>query len=146
MLGGHKQNLVHQDPGQRNSDPTGDCPGLACGCPGVSGGGVGWWWPAAGLGTLSVAVPVWDLLKEVTIIFINSTKVWPQVNSREGTQLHESTANWIKDLLSMAPPIRTRPSFPHCQSIPSGSFHKPLIPLHQEVDRLKTTITENKPI
>ena len=28
----------------------------------------------------------------------------------------------------------------------SGSFHKPLILLHQKADRLKTTITENKPI
>jgi len=27
-----------------------------------------------------------------------------QINSREGTQLHPSTENWIKDLLSMAPP------------------------------------------
>ena len=35
-----------------------------------------------------------------------------QVNSRKETQLHPSTENWIKDLLSMAPPIRTRPSFP----------------------------------
>ena len=31
----------------------------------------------------------------------NTTLVWPQVNSREGTQLHLSTENWIKDLLSM---------------------------------------------
>ena len=31
----------------------------------------------------------------------------------------------------MAPPIRTRPSFPLSQSLPSGSFHKPLILLHQ---------------
>ena len=28
-------------------------------------------------------------------------------NNREGTQPHPSTENWIKDLLSMAPPIRT---------------------------------------
>ena len=27
----------------------------------------------------------------------------------------------------MAPPIRTRPSFPHNQPLPTGSFHKPLI-------------------
>ena len=80
----------------------------------------------------------------VTIIFITSTIVWPQVNSWEGTQLHPSTDNWIKDLLSMAPPIRTRPSFLLRQSLPSGSFHKPLILLHHRVDRLKTTITENK--
>ena len=57
---------------------------------------------AAGLGALSVAVHAWDNLKEVTLIFITSTIVWPQVNSREGTQLHPSTGNWIKDLLSMA--------------------------------------------
>ena len=38
-------------------------------------------WPAAGLGTLSVAVYAWDLLKEVAIIFITSTIVWPQVNN-----------------------------------------------------------------
>ena len=28
-----------------------------------------------------------------------------------------STENWIKDLLSMAPPFRTRTSFPHSQSL-----------------------------
>ena len=48
--------------------------------------------------------------------------------------------NWTE---SMAPPIRTRPSFPLSQSLPSGSFHKPLIFLHQRADRLKITITEN---
>ena len=54
-----------------------------------------------------------------------------------------STENWIKDLLSMALPIRTRPSFPLSQSLPSESFHKPLILLHQRADRMKTTTTEN---
>ena len=33
-------------------------------------------------------------------------------NNREGIQPHPPTENWIKDLLSMAPPIRTRSSFP----------------------------------
>ena len=94
-------------------------------------------------GALSVAVHAWDLSKEVAIIFSTSTIVWPQVNNREGTQLHPSTENWIKDLLSMAPPIRTRPSFPLSQSLPSGSFLKPLILLHQRADRMKTTIREN---
>ena len=41
---------------------------------------MGWWWPAAGLGALSVTVHAWDLLREVTIIFITSTTVWPQNN------------------------------------------------------------------
>ena len=49
------------------------------------------------------------LLKEVAIIFITSTIVWPQVNNREGTQPHPSTENWIKHLLSMALPIITSP-------------------------------------
>ena len=47
------------------------------------------WWPAAGLGALSV----WDLLKEVAIILATSTIVWPQVNDREGPQLHPSIEN-----------------------------------------------------
>ena len=110
----------------------------------VSSRGVGQWWLAAGLGVLSVAVHACDLLKEVAIIFITSTIVWPQVNSREGTQPHPLTENWIKDLLSMALPIRTRPSFPLSQSLPSGSFHKAsLIFLHKRTDRLKTTVAEN---
>ena len=54
------------------------------------------------LGALSVAVPTWDLLKEVTCIFITSSIVWLQVNNREGTQLYPSTKHWIKDLMSMA--------------------------------------------
>ena len=66
-----------------------------------------------------------------------------QIKGREHS--HPSTENWIKDLLSMAPPIRTRPSFPLSQSLPPGSFHKPLILLHQRADRMKTTITENEP-
>ena len=48
-------------------------------------------WPAAGPGALSVAMCVGDLLKEVAIIFITSTIVWPQVKQQEGTQLHPST-------------------------------------------------------
>ena len=109
----------------------------------VSGRGVGWWWPAEGLRALSVAVHAWYLLKEVTIIFIAFTIVWPQVNNKEGTQPHPSTKNWIKDLLNMAQPIRTRPNFPLSQSLPSGSFHKPLTFLHQPAARLKTTGTGN---
>ena len=53
--------------------------------------------PAAGLGALSVAVLAKDLLKEVTIIFITSNIVCPQVNNGEGTQPHPSTEDWIKD-------------------------------------------------
>ena len=68
----------------------------------------------------------------------------PQVNNMEGTQLHPSTENWIKDLLSMALPTRARPSFLHSLPLPSGSFHEPLILIHQRGERMKTTITENQ--
>ena len=36
----------------------------------------------------------------------------------------------------MVPPIR--PNFPLSQCHPSGSFHKPLILIHQRADRMKT--------
>ena len=48
---------------------------LAYGCPEVSCEGVGWWWPAAGLGAWTVAVHAWNLLREVTIIFIQFSSV-----------------------------------------------------------------------
>ena len=48
------------------------------------GRGVGWQWPAAVSGALSVAMHAWDLLKEITIIFITPTIVWPQVKQQGG--------------------------------------------------------------
>ena len=63
--------------------------------------------------------------------------------NKEGTQPQPSTENCIQDLLSRIPPIRRKPSFHHNQSLTSGSFHKPLIFIHQRINRMKTTITEN---
>ena len=51
----------------------------------------------------------------------------------------QSTEYSIKNL----PPIRERPRFPHSQSLPSGSFHKPLILIYQRADGMDTTITEH---
>ena len=87
--------------------------------------------PSGAVGGTECSSAPWDRLKDVTIVLITATIVWSQVNNREGTQPCPSTENWIKDLLSMAPPIRTRPSFHLSQSLPSGGFHKPLILLHQ---------------
>ena len=53
---GSNKTCVHQNPGERSSDPTRDWPRFAHECPGVSSGGVGRRWPAAGLGALSVAM------------------------------------------------------------------------------------------
>ena len=41
-------------------------------------------WPAAGSGALSEVVHALDLLKEVAIIFITSTIVWPQIKQQGG--------------------------------------------------------------
>ena len=45
---------------------------------------MGWQWLAAGSGALSAAAGVWELLKEVTIIFTTPTIVWPQVKQQGG--------------------------------------------------------------
>ena len=77
----------------------------------------------------------WTLTKIASFFYLSTFK--------NSYQLHPSTENWIKDVLSMALPIRARPNFSHSQSLPSGSFHKPLILICQRADRMKTTITEN---
>ena len=79
------------------------------------------------------------LVKEVTITSITPTIVWPQTE----LQPHLLAENWIKDLIRMALPIRARPSFTHRQSLPAGSFHKPLNLNNQRAERMKTTIKEN---
>ena len=90
-----QQNLVNQDPGERNSDPTGDLP---VGVQEISSESMGYWWPAAGLGAQNVAVHAWDLLREVTIIFITSTIV--SVQSFSCVQLFVTpwTAAWQASL------------------------------------------------
>ena len=66
-------NLMSTRTRRKERWPIRHWPRLAQECLGVSSGGMGRWWPAAGLGALSVAVHAWDLLKEITIIFIAST-------------------------------------------------------------------------
>ena len=53
LLEGTNKPRVHQDPGERSSDPTTDWARLACACPGVSGRGMGRQWPAVGSGALN---------------------------------------------------------------------------------------------
>ena len=64
-------------------------------------------------------------------------RVWLQVKQQGRNTALPIKENWIKDLLNMAPPIRTRPSFPLSQSFPSESFHKALTILYQRAERLK---------
>ena len=49
-IGGHKQNLAHQDPGERNSDSIRDRARLVCECFKVSCRDVGHQRPAMGTG------------------------------------------------------------------------------------------------
>ena len=106
-----------------------------------------------------------------TFIEGHGTKTWPFLKTVEVIKhkerqrsLNTIAVSWIKSwnknlnkiyswvpefmVLYLAWPhqnIRTRPSIPLSQSLPSGSFHKSLILPHQRADRLKTTITENYP-
>ena len=77
-----------------------------------------------------------------------------QTTTVEGVKPHPPADNCITDLLSIALPTRAKPSFPHSQSLPSGSLKKPLILIHQRADRrsknynsiaskTKITITES---
>ena len=50
-----------------------------------------WVSSGVGLGALNVAMHAWDLLKEVTIVFITSTIVWPQVKQQGRNTAPKST-------------------------------------------------------
>ena len=75
----------------------------------------------------------------------------PRPNNRERTQPCPSTESWIKDLLSMALPIRIRPSFPQSVSpirkLPKASYPYPSEGRqnekhnHRELTKLITWIT-----
>ena len=134
---------VHQDPGERRSDPTEDWPRLPHEYPGVSVRGMGQRWPAAGGGTECSNVCLGSSEEgRPYIYYLHHSLALVKITGK-GTQPRLSTESWIKDLLSMALPIRKRPSCLHSQSLPSESVHKPLVFLHQRADRMKTTITEN---
>ena len=74
--------------------------------------------------------------------YLHHSLVSGQITGREHSPAHQQKAG-LKMYWAMAPPNRTRPNFPHSQSLPSGSFHKPLILILQRKDRMKTTITKN---
>ena len=124
-------NLVCTRTRRKEQWPIRHWPRLAQECLGVSSGGVGQWWPAAGLGGTECSSACMGPFEGGHHYLHCLHLVWPQVNNGEGTQLQPSTENCIKDLLSMALPIRTRPSFPLSQSLSSRRFHKPFIILQQ---------------
>ena len=101
--------------------------GTRCHDAGVSGGGMGRWWHAAGSGALSVAVRCTRPSEVGHHYLYHFDHSFVSGQTTGGDTALPINKNCIKDLLSTTPPIRTRPSFPHSQSLPSGSFHKTLI-------------------
>ena len=91
LLEGTNKMLCTPGPRERSGDPTRDCARLACECPGVSGRGMCWWWPAAGSGALSGAVHAWDLLKEVAVglHYLHHSLVPGQTSGREHSPAHQ---------------------------------------------------------
>ena len=64
----------------------------------------------------------------------------PEDDPQTSEQLYQINSHMLRHFWTHN---RTRPSFPHSQSLPSGSFHKPFILINQRADRMKTTIREN---
>ena len=141
-LGGHKQNLVSTRTQKKGAlTPQETDPDLPVRFRSIGrrhGSSVA----CCRSGALSAAVYAWGLLREVALVFIMPTVVWP---GRTAGRDHSPAVNRKLDqrFTEHGPAIRTRPRSLLGQSLPLGSFHKPLILLHQRADRLETTIAEN---
>ena len=72
---------------------------------------------------------VHGILQARILEWVAITIAWPQVKNREGTQPYPSTENWIKDLLSILPLIKTRPFPPQSvcpiRKLPQTSYPSP---------------------
>ena len=123
---------VHQVPGERSSDPTRDWPRLVCECL----ESLAEVWVSGGLlqvrGTECSSACMGPFEGSCHYLhYLHHSLVSGQTIGREHSPTHQQQQ---QNLLNMAPPIRTRPSFPHSQCLPSGSSHKPLILHHQRTN------------
>ena len=85
-----------------------------------------------------------SIFPRIRVFSNESVLVWPQVNNREGTSSTHLQKIGLKIYWACPRPSEQDPVSPSVSL--SGSFHKPLMLLHQRADRLKTTVTENYPI
>ena len=85
-------NLWAPGPRRKISESSRDWFRLDWECLRGSSRGMGQWWPAAGLGALSVTVHAWEISKEVTIIFITSTIVSVKFSC---SVMSDSVTTWI---------------------------------------------------
>ena len=141
-LGGHKQNLVPTRAQEKGAVTLQE---LIQTCLRVSRGlwqRRGFAMPCCRVGTLSAAVRAWGLWEEVAIIFIPSTTVWFQVEQQGGNTALPINRKLDQRFTEHGPTHQKRPRYLLSQSLPSGSFHKPLILILQRADRMKTTITK----
>ena len=117
---------AHQDPGESSSDPTRDWARVACVCLGVlvevwvNRGllqGQGHWLQQSGEAQHAGISP-FEGGRHYCHYPYHS---FASGQLREEALSHPSAEYWIKDLLSMALTTRTRPGFPHSQSLQEAS-------------------------
>ena len=135
---------VHQNSGERSSDPTRDWARLGGECPGVSGRGVGQQWPAAGSGALSAAVLAWDLLKEALsyLHYLRHSLASGQTTGREHSPTHQQKIG-LKIYWPWPHPSQLDPVSPSVSLSPQKASINFLTLIHQRADRMKTITTEN---
>ena len=83
-------------------------------------------------------------IMEWVAIAFSTTIVWPQINNREGTQLHPSTKTGLKTYWAWPCPAEQDPVSPTISLSYQERFHKPPILIHQRTDIMKTTVIEKK--
>ena len=143
-LGGHKQNLAYTRtqgkgaviPQETEPDLSASVGGssvearasnCAVGTPGSSS-----------LRRYSLAKAFLEVVINPTIDPVDFSTGLPQAKQQTGREHSPRSADsWIKVLLSMALPTRARPSFCHCQLLPSGSLHKIHGLSHQRAEPLE---------
>ena len=130
---------VHQDPGERSGDPTRDWARLAWEC----------LWRRHGSAVACCRVGVTEYgtvcmrLFEVEhhyLHYLHHSLASVQTTEREHSPTHQQKIGLNFPEHGLTHQNKTQ-ILPQC--VPSGSFHKPLILIHQRTDRLKTTIKEN---
>ena len=123
---------VHQDPGERSSDPTIDWARLAVSVP-ESAGVV---WSESLIAAVLDGVACWQngggCHYPYRSLASGQTGAWGEYNPTHQQKI------WLKIYWSW--PCQ---HFPHSQSLPSGSIHKSFILTHQRPHRMETAITEN---
>ena len=119
---------MRQDPGKRSSDPTRDWPRCVRECPEVSGGGVGWWWPAAGLGPVHAGGTFWRRWdsKHNYLHYLHHSLASGQTTGREHRPTHQQKIG----LKIYGPAHQNKTQFPpeavsHIRKLPEASYYSP---------------------